>query len=199
MDDKTSELRDIFMDVTDEETVTESQEEARGSLTVDEEGGDEAIEEVVAEMREAYDFATDLDDAELRRVVAGFYEGESDTAMADDLGVSRRIVSRARLDLHLVRDRDTDAPFDLDELRSLLDGDRTLAEVADALDVAESTVRRYRRVIEAREEARRVSNRYRAAFEDALADVELAERMTEDVAEDGLEDATEGMETDVSF
>lgn len=199
MDEKTEELRDIFMDVTDEETVTESQETERGSLTVDEEGGDEAIEEVVAEMREAYEFATDLSDAELRRVVRGFYEGDSDTAIAEDLGVSRGTVVRARLDLHLVRDRDTDAPFDLAELRELLDGERTMAEVADALGVAGSTVRRYRRVIDAQDEARRVSNRYRAAFEDALADVDLAERMTEEMTEDGLADATDGMETNVSF
>lgn len=199
MDEKTAELRDIFIDVTDEETVTESQEAARGSLTADEAGGDAAIEEVVAEMRDAYDFATDLSDAELRAVVRGFYEGDTDTAVAERLGVSRRTVFRARLDLHLVRDRDTDAPFDLTELRELLDGERTIAEVADALDVAESTVRRYRRVLRAREESRRVSNRYRAAFEDALGDVTLAQRMTEEVTEDGLEDAADGMETNVSL
>lgn len=199
MDEKTAELRDIFIDVTDEETVTESQEAARGSLTADEAGGDAAIEEVVAEMRDAYDFATDLSDAELRAVVRGFYEGDTDTAVAERLGVSRRTVFRARLDLHLVRDRDTDAPFDLTELRELLEGERTIAEVADALDVAESTVRRYRRVLRAREESRRVSNRYRAAFEDALGDVTLAQRMTEEVTEDGLEDAADGMETNVSL
>lgn len=199
MDEKTAELRDIFIDVTDEETVTESQEAARGSLTADEAGGDAAIEEVVAEMRDAYDFATDLSDAELRAVVRGFYEGDTDTAVAERLGVSRRTVFRARLDLHLVRDRDTDAPFDLTDLRELLEGERTIAEVADALDVAESTVRRYRRVLRAREESRRVSNRYRAAFEDALGDVTLAQRMTEEVTEDGLEDAADGMETNVSL
>jgi len=197
MDEKTEELRDIFIDVTDEETVTERQEEERGSLTVDEDDADAAIRDEIAEMRETYEFATNLDDADLRRVVSGFYEGESDAEIADDLDVSRRTVFRARADLHLVRD--TDAPFDLATLRDLLDEELTVAEIADELDVAESTVRRYRRVVRARDEARRVSNRYRAAFEDALADVELAERMTEDVAEDGLDDATEGMETGVSF
>lgn len=197
MDEKTEELRDIFMDVTDEDTVTETQEEERGSLTEDEGKEAERLENVVRDMREAYDFSTDLSDRELVRVVRGFYEGAGDTAIADDLDVSRKVVFRARIDLHLIRDRDTDAPFDLQELRASLVEDAPVAEVADHFGVSESTVRRYRRVVEAQTEARRVSERYRSEFEDALVD--LSASMTEDVKEDGLDDATDGMETDVSF
>jgi len=48
MDEKTEELRDIFIDVTDEDTVTESQEETRGSL-IDREGIRDRLEGVVDE------------------------------------------------------------------------------------------------------------------------------------------------------
>lgn len=201
MDEKTEELRDIFMDVADDETVTERQEETRGSLTEDEEAVNERLEDLVAEMRERYEFGTDLSDSELRRVVRGFFEGRSDSEIADSLGVSRRVVVRARLDVHLIRDRDTEAPFDLATLREHLGEDRTVSEIADVLDVSESTVRRYRRVVNSQDEARRVSDRFRSEFEGILTDAGIATRMTPDIREDGLEDATEGMdpESDVSL
>jgi transposase-like protein len=103
------------------------------------------------------------------------------------------------MDLHLVRDRDTDAPFDLEALRDHLEADRTTGETADDLGVSESTVRRYRRVVRARTEGRRASHRYRSEFEDVLLEAEMGEQFTEDIAEDGLEEATEGTETNVSF
>jgi DNA-binding CsgD family transcriptional regulator len=198
MDDKTEELRDIFMDVTDEDTVTERQEESRGSLT-GERASAERIGDIVDRMREQYDFDTSLSGSELVTLVEGFYRGASDSAIAEELDVSRREIFRARLDLHLVRDRDTDAPFDLPELReSLLEG-TPIVDIAAALDVSESTVRRYRRVVEAENEARRVSQRFRSEFEDALVDADLDEQFTTDVKDDGLEEATDGMETNVSF
>lgn len=198
MDEKTEELRDIFVDVTDEDTVTETQEEEPGSLA-DGPDGDEHLQSVIRDMREAEKFATDLSDEELVRVVRGYYESDSDSDIAADLDVSRSVVFRARMDLHLVRDRDTDAPFDLDRLRDLVDAGATTDEMAEELDVSSSTVRKYRRVIEAQNAARQVSERYRAEFEDAFPDADLATQMTEEVKEDGLEDATEGMETDVSM
>lgn len=198
MDEKTEELRDIFMDVTDEETVTERQEESRGSLT-DERDAGERIGEIVAQMREKYDFDTELTDDELVAVVEGFYTGASDSDIADEVDASRRDVFRARLDLHLVRDRDTDAPFDLAEFRDLLSREVATSDVADHFDVSTSTVRRYRRVVASRDEARRVSDRFRSEFEDALVDADLAEQFTSDMKDDGLEEATDGMETNVSF
>lgn len=200
MDDKTEDLRDIFIDVAEDDTVTERQEDPRGSLGADEVPDEAAIEEelsdIVGEMRARYGFETDLTDEDLVRVLRGYFQGESDTGIADALGVSRRVVFRARLDLHLLRDRDTDAPFDLADLRELLESDRTVAEIADELDVAASTVRRYRRVVAARNRARRVADRYRSEFEDLLTDAEMTTRMTTDVKENGLEGATEGTEPD---
>lgn len=198
MDEKTEELRDIFMDVTDEETVTEAQEESRGSLTDERDAGAQ-IAEIVAGMRERYEFDSSLSDDELVAVVEGFYTGASDTAIADELDVSRRAVFRARLDLHLVRERDTDAPFDLAEFRELLSKEVPTGDLAAHFDVSPSTIRRYRRVVRAQNEARRVSDRFRSEFEDALVDADIAEQFTTDMKDDGLEEATDGMETNVSF
>jgi len=200
MDEKTEELRDIFMDVTDESTVTEQQEETHGSLSSEAEV-DERLEEVVARMRDRYDFGTTLSNAELVTVVRGFYADDSDAEIARDLGDTSlgKTVSRARIDLHLIRDSDTDAPFDMEELRDLLDRETSTTDCADELDVSESTVRRYRRVVETQQERRTVNDRFREEFENVLHDRELSDRMTEDMQEDGLDDATEGMETNVSF
>ncbi|WP_135821792.1 conditioned medium-induced protein 4 [Halostella litorea] len=199
MDEKTEELRDIFIDVTDEETVTESQEETPGSLTDETEGVEDRLRSVVSRMRERYEFGTDLGDGDLVTLVELFYDGESDATIARELDVSRKVAFRARLDLHLVRDRDTDAPFDLAALRERLTDDPSTAELADEFDVSESTVRRYRRVVRAQNESRGANDRYRDEFDRLLADGDLSGGLTEDVQEDGLADATEGMETDVDF
>lgn len=196
MDEKTEQLRDIFMDVADDATVTERQEAGHGSLPT-EEDADERIRAVVTEMRDRYEFSTGLDDDALIRVVRGFYGNETDTAIGDALDVSRDTVASARLDLQLVRDRDRDAPFELSTLRALLDEGTSTEDTADELGVSPSTVRRYRRVLEAQAAARQVSERFRSEFEDALGVV--SDGFTDEATEDGLEDATEGMETNVSF
>jgi DNA-binding CsgD family transcriptional regulator len=200
MDEKTEELRDIFMDVTDESTVTESQEESHGSLS-SEAAIDERLEDVVGRMRDRYDFGTTLSDEDLVTVVRRFYAGDSDAEIARELGDASlgKTVARARIDLHLLRDADTEAPFDVDTLRELLDADASTAECADELDASEPTVRRYRRVVEVEQERRTVNDRFRNEFENILQDGDLSDRLTEGVQEDGLDDATEGMETNVSF
>jgi DNA-binding CsgD family transcriptional regulator len=199
MDEKTEELRDIFMDVTDKDTVTESQEETRGSLTDQGDGQRERLESVVGSMRERYDFSTDFSDDDLCGLVELFYDDASDADIARELDASRKTVFRARTDLHLVRDRDRDAPFDLDDLRTRLTDNPATRDLADEFDVSESTVRRYRRVVRAQTESRQANDRYRDEFDTILADGDLAARMTEEVQEDGLDDATEGMETNVDF
>jgi hypothetical protein len=199
MDEKTEELRDIFEEVTGEETVTEKQEETPGTLAgEDDEAVAERLADVVARMREKYEFATDLSDTEYARVVRGYYEGEDDTDIADALDIDRRDVVRARLDVHLVRDRDRDAPFELKELRRLLNADADLgtSDLAEELDVSASTVRRYRRVVETETQIRSVSARYQAEFEDVLTDAGISHDMTSDIQEDGLQDATEGAEAE---
>ena len=199
MDEKTEQLRDIFMAVAEGETVTEQQEASRGSLAS---GGsvEERLRSVIDTMRDRYDFATSLTTDELVVVVRGFYAGRNDSEIARDLGDDSlsKTVSRARIDLHLVTDRDLDAPFEIDALRERL-GRQPMTAIADDLDVSESTIRRYRRIVEVQDERKVVGDRFRAEFERLLEDRELEERFTEETRETGLEDATEGMETNVSF
>lgn len=200
MNEKTEQLRDLFVDLTDESTITEEQEEVRGSLGA-EGDTDERLQSIIAKMRERYSFTTTLSDEELVTVVRGYYADDSDAEIAralDDAALSKT-VARARVDLHLLHESDLDAPFDLADLRHLLSRDVTLADCAAELGVSESTVRRYKRIVEARDEARRVNHRYRDEFENILHDRELSDQLTRDMREDGLDDATDGMETNVSF
>jgi len=200
MDEKTRQLRDIFLEVAEDATVTEHQEPSRGSLP-SAEGNDEHVRAVVESMDERFDFRTSLSTDALVAVVRGFYDGESDAEIGGGLDgePSRETVARARLDLHLVTDRDLNASFDLDALREAMDADRSTAAIAEELDVSETTVRRYRRVVETQRARRTVGDRYRAEFDHLLSDRDLEERLTEELRETGLEDATEGMETNVSF
>ncbi|NUC74027.1 conditioned medium-induced protein 4 [Haloterrigena sp. SYSU A558-1] len=196
MNDKTEELREIFTDVTDgEETVTESQENSRGSLERDDRSDEERLESVVQQMRERYAFETPLTDDELIAVARGFYDGEDDAAIAADLDVDEETVFEARMSLHLVDEDDADEV----DLAAIRDREEDDAALADEYDVSEPQIRRYRRVAAAEDESRAANDRYRDEFDSILADAELSERMTTDVREDGLEDATEGMETDVEF
>lgn len=194
MDEKTEELRDIFMDVTDEESVTERQEDTRGSLA--REGSPpERTAAVIERMDERYGFDTDLTEAALVRLVRAFYEGEDDDAIADIVETSRPTVFRARMALHLVRESDTDPPFDPDVLGERSEHD---AAIAAEVGVDESTVRRYRRLIETQEERRVVGDRFREAFDEIYLDADLTSH-TDEVTRDGLDEATEGMENDLSL
>lgn len=198
MDEKTEELRDIFLDVAEEEEVTESQAEQRGSLS-DRGDVDAELAETIEEMRERYDFATDLSTDDLVTLVKRFYEGDSDADLARELDVSRTTAVRTRLELHLVRDRDREIPIDVEEAYRRRQEGEALTDLATEYDVAESTLRRYFRVHRAERRSRQANQRFRDTFESALADADLARNLTEDVQEDGLEEATEGLETNVSF
>ncbi|MGM0386901.1 MAG: conditioned medium-induced protein 4 [Natrinema limicola] len=196
MNEKTEELRDLFTDVTDgEETVTESQEDTRGSLERDERSDEERLRSVVQQMRERYAFETPLSDDELITVARGFYDERSDVDLAAELAVDEDVVFDARLSLHLIGEDDADE-VDLAAIRDREDDDATLAA---EYDVSESQIRRYRRVAKAETQSRTANDRYRDEFDSILADADITESMTTDVREDGLEDATEGMETDVDF
>ncbi|TMT85135.1 conditioned medium-induced protein 4 [Haloterrigena sp. H1] len=196
MNEKTEELRDIFTDVTDgEETVTESQEDTRGSLERDERSDENRLRSVVQQMRERYAFETPLSDDELITVARGFYDDRSDTDLAAELGVDENVIFDARLSLHLIGEDDADE-IDLAAIRDREEDDATLA---DEYDVSEAQIRRARRVAETQTQSRTANDRYRDEFDSILADADITERMTTDVREDGLEDATEGMETDVDF
>ena len=199
MDEKTEELRDIFIDVADNETVTESQADTHGSLSSETEV-DERLHQAVADMRDGLEFDTDLDDDELAAVVKQFYAGESDAEIAENVeDLDADAVARTRMDLHLLRESDTDVPFDVDRLRELRETDATPGELAEELDASRAEIRRCVRALDTRAEIRSVNDRYRAEFENALRDRELSERLTSTVHEDGLDEATEGQETDIDF
>lgn len=197
MDEKTEELRDLFLDVSDDGTVTEQQEETPGSLT-DEQPENERLDDVIERMGERYEFETDWDDESYRRLVRGFFDEESDAELASALDTDERSVARARMDLHLIREADTEFPFELRELRRLRTGEEEVDPVEE-LDTDEATLERALCVIETQDEARTANDRFRDEFEEIVTDGDLSSRLARDAREDGLEEATEGMETDVSM
>jgi len=224
MDDRTAELRDLFVETTGEEAVTESQTAARGSLSDD--GDEDAVparlSALVDEMTDRYAFDSALPESDLCRIVRGFFDPDAagadagswsdaaDAAVAASLSTDAdaAAVFRARMDLHLVADADRDAPVSYADLRALVSeadsgagaaDDAALAAALPTDDVDPSTVRRYRRVAEADLASRRVNHRYRDAFADLLTDADLSTRLAADARRDGLEEATEDIETDVSL
>jgi hypothetical protein len=198
--EKAEQLRDLFVDVTDESTVTEERNEERGTLP-DKDEIDDEIRGVIEDMRDEYGFETSLEDDELVTVVRLYHDGASDAQIARELGDDSldKTVRRARIGLHLFRDSDFDAPFEIDRLRELLDQDATNADAADELGVSASTVRSYRDAVEARREAEAAENEYADRFEAILEDREIAETFTSDAKRDGLEGATEDAEVDVDL
>ncbi|MFW6436588.1 MAG: hypothetical protein ACOCYZ_03030 [Halococcoides sp.] len=196
MDEKTEDLRDIFLDVADDETVVESQSETHGSLAGETDDSDRAdrVLAVVERIREAFDRQIDCPDDAIVAIVEGFFAGRDDAAIADDLELSAREVFETRMALTLVSD--DEAPLDADRVADEA-GDPE--SVADRLDADPEAVERTRQVIEAREAARSVSQRFRTAFEDALPDAAISASMTDSVKDDGLREAAEDIETDVSL
>jgi len=201
MNDRTDELRDLFTEVTGEETVTESQSDDRGSLAdVDEAAVDDRVRSVIDRLRDHHDFDTSLDDDALVRVVRAVYDGDDDPTIAADLDVSPEVVFAARMDLHLLTDDDTDLPVPLDEVRAAVErGDADPEALADDLDADPETVERALRVARTQERIRTVSRRFRSEFEDALPEAALAVSLTDSVTEDGLDEAAEDIETDTQF
>lgn len=184
---ETDHLREVFVEATGTETTTTGQRADRGSLLDD--ANRTGVADVVAEMRKALGFDTDLDDGELATVVERFYAGDDDDAIAAALGVDERTVVRARLDLHLLREGDADP-----ELLAAVAAGRAVDADPDALACAE-------RVARTQERARRTSERFRAAFEERLTDADLEGRVIGDARADGLREAAEDIdpELDLSF
>jgi len=192
MDEKTESLRDIFIDVSGEEGVTESQEGGHGSLTdTDEATVVERLRAVVVKMCDRYEFRTDLDDETLAEIVAAFYEGKADSEIAAAVDVATEQVTEARFDLHLRRESDADAPIDLSAFRQAVGEDTQTTEIAERFDIDEESAAHYRRVVETQIAATAVSQRFQSAFEDALGDAGLSTRLTASLQEDGLDEATE--------
>ena len=224
MDEKTAELRDLFVDATGSETVTERQAEDRGTLVDrDDEAAHEEVRELVAAMRERYGFSTPLGDDAYALVARGRFE-ESDEAIAaalrdgleggdDELGpddIDAATVRKARLDLHLVResdreidapdgDEDGDAPFAYADLKRLTAAGNSIVECAEELDAQPDTVARYAAVARTDIASTRANDRFRDAFRDLLTDADIEGSLASDAREDGLREATEDIETDVSL
>lgn len=200
MDEKTEELRDIFMDVADSETLTEQQEDARGSLT-DTEVDEDHIRSVINQMQEQYSFESSLTIDTLLAVVKRFYEGHSDQEIADtqDELQDPDDVRTARFDLHLITDTDRDGPFDLDELDERINAGQDIAEIAAALESDEPTVEEYAHLARVEEDRRLVGDKFRAEFDRLLGDDDVTDQFTEAIQETGLDEATEGLETDTGF
>jgi hypothetical protein len=223
MDEKTAELRDLFVETTGEETVTESQSTPRGSISADrdDDAVDERLADLIAAMRDRYEFVSSLSPADLRCIVRGFFDPDAagadaeswsdaaDAALADSLSADAdaETVFHARMDLHLVAESDREAPVRYERLRRAVLAasddsgcaiDESLAAALDTDPDAE-TVRRYRRVVEADLASRGVNHRFRDGFSDLLTDADLSSRLAADARRDGLEEATEDIETDVSL
>ena len=198
MDDKTEELRDIFIDATGSDTVTESQEESPGSLAGESDESDR-LRELLRDLQETHDFETDLGLDAYETLARRYFEDATDEAIAEELEVDPETAFEARLDLHLVRESDRDAPFDLDTLRGLLVEDASLAECAERLDTDAATVAEYAAVVETDLASTRANDRFRDGFAELLSDADLEERLAADAREDGLDEATEDIETNVSF
>jgi len=199
MDDKTAELRDIFIDATGSDTVTESQAESPGSLTDTDTDVTARLAELVGRMRERYEFTSEFDDETLCRIVQWYYTDCTDREIAAELDADPEVVFEARLDLHLVGEADREAPLDLDVLRRLIVEEVPLDQRADRLDVTTETARHYSRVVAADLRSTRANNRFRDEFAELLTDSDLTGQLARDAREDGLREATEDIETDVSF
>jgi hypothetical protein len=199
MDEKTEKLRDIFLDVTEAESVTESQQEEPGSLTADETAVDSRLQGVIEQMRETFALSTTLTDEELCEVVRRFYAGEDDDEIAAALDRETVAVFDARMELLLIRDTDRPDEELGSTVREHLDTEGRSGVVAAACDVDEETARRAVAVVEAANRSRRVSHRFRTAFEEILTDADLSVQLTAETREDGLDGATEGAEVDVEF
>jgi hypothetical protein len=198
MDEKTAELRDIFRDVTDTETVTESQSDDRGSIA-DEAALREQLREVVDRLAENEGLAVDLDRVAIVDVVVDYYDGEDDETIAAALDADVETVRRARFACHLFRDEDFEADFDVDRLRTLRREDLAPSACADRLEADPGAVERVAEALDARSAMIRTGRRYPDAFESALAEAGLAERFTAETKRDGLEEATADAEVETDF
>jgi len=217
MDEKTADLRDIFIETTGTETVTDEQQNDRGSLIdSDDKTVDDRLHAIITQIRNRFDDELSLSTETAALIARGFFNPQFNSeagddnqwsriadaqlaASIDDPDIDSETVFDVRMSLHLITDADRKAPFDLDRLRSLRAEGMTATACADTLETTTETVNRLVRVIEAEAESRQVSHRFRASLANLLSDSALSERLATDARRDGLEPAIDDMETDVSL
>ena len=198
MDEKTEALRDIFIDATGSETVTDRQEASRGSIADDTtDATDDELLAVLDRFRDRFDFRSSLDDDALLVVLRGFFAGASDATIADELDDTERAVFTARMDLHLVTD-DDHTPVDA-AVRPLVRDGADLDTCLDRVDADAELVERAYHVAVSETAAARTNHRFPDAFSELLTDDDISTRLATDARRDGLRDATEDIETDVSL
>lgn len=198
MDDKTAELREIFIDVSDRDTVTESQEESPGSLA-DDTDRRERVADLIAEMQDTYEFESSFDVEALVRIADGYFEDESDAELAATFDTTADAIREARLDLHLIRDDDRSEIPEIDRVQEALDAGRGPAELATDFDLEPDAAELAARLVRTEQEMMRSNYRFRDEFRSLLGDEDLSDQLTEAAKQDGLEDATEGIETTTAF
>jgi hypothetical protein len=199
MDEKSEQLRDIFVDVTDEESVTESQDEKKGSLLDRREGVERRLREVIAAMDEEFGFEADLDTDARVDLVRAYYRGTDDDGIAEATDVAVGTVVRARTEMHLLREREVAVPFDHEAFRRRVEEGATVAALAEEFGVSVPAARRYRRTIRIERRATTANERYRDAFDGILTDADISDHLAQRVHDDGLREAAEDIETDVQF
>lgn len=197
MDEKTAELRDIFVETTGEEQVTAAQSADRGSLLDDPD--DDRVREVLSRLREETTVETQLSLADHERVVRLFFRTDDDAEIAAELDLDPEVVRQARLDAYLLRERDRQVSFDRERLRRLVAEGVSPTAAARAVDADEATVRRHTPVIEAEFASRRHNHRFRDELVELLSDAPLSEKLATDTRDDGLEEAAEDIETNVKL
>ncbi|MHC1594582.1 MAG: DNA-binding response regulator [Methanotrichaceae archaeon] len=187
MSDKTDQLRDLFLKISTNTKVVEKQATQHGTLKGSAEI-ERALREVVSEMVGRYNIQTKLTLDQLATTVRLFYNGLSDTEIAEQLGdrALNKTVSRARIKLQLFRESDLALPFDKDEFMQLIVAGCSVKETSEKLDVAPSTVSEYKSIfdcLEAKEQ-----DGYTKIFEEILSDQEVSEKMVAHISKDGLQD-----------
>ncbi len=198
MDEKTEQLRDLFVDVTRGEAVTEQQRETPGTLA-DDESKDERIRELIEAMDERYGLPETIDREGYLTVAYGFYDGQTDEELATELSVSAKAVRRARFALHLVHDADHEGPVDPHRIREAVSSEVSAADLVSETDADEDAIRAQLEAARATGRMRQSSHRFRDQFDELLGDADVADHMPDDLTEDGLREATEDMEIETGF
>lgn len=198
MDEKTETLRDIFISVADDATITERQEESPGTLTGSS-SVDDRLATLITRMRSHHNFASTLDDEALISLAREVYAGSTDADLAVEHDVSIDEIRQARFDLHLVFDVDREVSASFDALRSAFASGATATDLQEEFDLSTAEAERAHVVLEVEREMRQTNYRFRDEFDELLDDGDLEEQLSDAVTDDGLADATEGLEVNTSF
>ena len=198
MDDKTAHLRDLFVDVTAGDTVTEHQEESPGNLA-DDQSKEDRLRALLTAMDEHYGLPDDVTHETMLTIARGFYDGTTDDDLSETVDRSLETVRRVRFALHLVHDADLDGPVPEDQVDEVLSTERSVSALATEYEAAEQAVRRQLAATRAASRMRQASHRFRDQWDELLGDGDVADHMPDDVTEDGLREATEDIEVDTAF